>query len=397
MKFFKNIVWIVCICALYTACIKKELTPGTVQQQPVFSFNGIIGATSLNLQAGINNYYMYSSYNYTDSLQLYSFTGNLQNTGTNKTSIQITINDDTARLPGQSSDINKSVSPSVYYAYNTPGTGGPLQETVTFTPKIYSGIPTLYTYYFGDGSTYTTNSATPPSHIYNIPQSKQTYTTALAVQFNACGTVVAANPLLITNQGTSQLAIDSVTSIVNNAVTKDSSTSYHIVKLKAYTNAGQTPCVYWWWFGDGDSIRTSYDTITHAYRAPAKSHNVIVGVRYVSGGDSVGYVYNFTDSVSSHCRLDYFLSTPQPVPNTKRISNVLITYVDANGVQYTSNSLSQPNISTFQVTSVSNYQNNEKNQPTKMLQVQFNCVLYNTVTGAPVPANGTATIAVAYH
>src|ERR1700733_11872167 len=92
MKSFRKIVLLTFIIAAFITCKKEQLPPSTVEGQPVFSFNGTIGSNSLSLKAGVNNYYMYSTY--TQNSGVYSFTGTLKNTASNLNSIQIIINDD---------------------------------------------------------------------------------------------------------------------------------------------------------------------------------------------------------------------------------------------------------------------------------------------------------------
>ncbi len=389
MKFLKNTILIVSTGMVFVTCKKEEISPSSVQGGPAFSFSGTIGGNSLSMQAGVNNYYMYSSYTH-DTNNIYNFTANLRNTGTNANSIQITINDDTVKSSSQLSDINKSITATGYYPYNVPG-GIPVFDSVHFTPRIYSGTPSQFIYDFGDS---TGSNRSSPTHYYKLNTTVQTYTTTLAVEF-PCGTKNLSNSVDIGKQ-LNELKIDSVVATV--------SQNYQ-VSFRAYIENGQPPYLYGWSYkGNPYHLDTTVtksgtaDTVNYTYPVPNQTYTLVFGVMDSHKNEVIYYNYNFTDANAASCRIDdYFVSTPQPVPNPKKLSSVTMTYTDANGALYSSNNPNQPSSSTFQITSVSNYQNNEKNQPTKMLQVQFNCMLYNLVNGVALPANGTAVIAVAYH
>lgn len=389
MKFLKKIILLICISAVFVTCKKEVLTPSSTVGQPVFSFTGTIGTNSLNLQAGVNNYYMYSSYNQNPAginLVVYSFTGNLQNTGTPNNSISITLND--YRLSSYNasvaSHLDSCITPAAYY-YNIPG-GNPIWDSVTFKPLVHDGQPSSYTYNFGDGSTTTALNESPVPHIYKILKN---YTPTLSAITNNGNPTVSKSLNLTKQVASNPLIIDSVSYT-------DSSYPYHTVSFKAYTTG--SPVGYVWIFGDGDTVLSTYASTSHSYTAVvAHTYSVTVGVIDQSR-DTARYDFTLVDSnlSSPPCRINYF-TTIKPAPNPLSLSNVTVNYTDGKGNQYTSNNALQPNSSTFQVTSVSGYQNNMYNQPTEMLTVKFNCTLYPLLGGTPISAtNCIATIAVAY-
>jgi len=165
MKIFKKIVLVAFIGSLFITCKKEELPQSTTVGQPVFSFSGTIGSNPpINWQAGVNNYYMYSTFSQNPN-GVYAFTGTLQNTANANNSIQITINDDTVSAKNASiseTHINTSFSRPLYL-YKTPGGIIDTTYSIMFTPVIYAGSPTSYSYNFGDGNTSTIAS---PTHVY---------------------------------------------------------------------------------------------------------------------------------------------------------------------------------------------------------------------------------------
>ncbi len=385
MKAKRNILFIVCITAIFLSCHKETFPPTTTENQPLFSFNGSIGGNSLNLQAGVNNYYMYSSFAQDsvgrDSV-VYSFTGNLQSTTTTKNSIQITINDYKISLKNTSvkSYIDTALSATASYFYTKPG-GDTTGYLVKFTPTIYYGTATGYSYIFGDGSI---SSLASPTHIY---RDSGNYSTSLTVNFSGCGTITITNPIGIIKNG-SALIIDSIHSIILpriGSMVPDS--------LSASVRGGVMPYSYYWDFGDGST--SSSPTPFHQYLDSLSFENTYTCYVRVTdqASHSASYTYIVQDSGVT-CRFDYSMSSPAPIINTIPLSEITINYTDASGIIYTSGNSSQPGSSTFQVLSVSDYKNNLNGELTKEITIKFNCILYNG--SYSIPASGTAIIAVAY-
>lgn len=384
MEFFKKIVLLISIVTVFVTCKKEQLAPTTIEGQPVFSFSGSINGTPLTLQAGINNYYMYSSYNY-DSLGVYNFTGTLKSTSNNLNSIQIIINDDTVVPLGALSNIGKSVIPATYY-YNIPG-GNSIWDSVTFVPKIYKGAPASFLYNFGDGGSVTKIDTSRVTHVY---KKLQDFSTSLTMDFYTCGPQTIINPINLKKQATTPLTIDSIHFQLDSILYK--------VTLTSYITGGTPPYTYAWSYGNGTTpVLSGSSSVTYTYAGPAQTYVVALAMDD-SQNDTAVYSCSIRDTVSNNCRMDYYALTPKAIQNPNALSNVTVNYIDGLGNKYTSNNASQPYNNTFQITSVANYQTNINNQSTKMLKVTFNCTLYPVLGGAPITAsNCSATIAVAYH
>jgi hypothetical protein len=172
-------------------------------------------------------------------------------------------------------------------------------------------------------------------------------------------------------------------------------TSNHIKYDSIHVNVGggTPPYTYSWSFGDGNSKTTYSGNVSHEYKVEG------MYTASLKLSDALGDTSSFngnilTPTYSDSCLANY-LALVTPLSNALSLSNVTIIYTDGSGNGYSSNNSLQPFSSSFQVMSVSSYQNNENNQTTKMLKVQFNCMLYSA-SGTPIPAGGTAVIAVAY-
>jgi len=372
MKMLRKIVLFGFISSLIIACKKEAIPPTAVVGQPVFYFNGTVNGSNVSLQAGINNYYMYSSYTQ-DTVGVYNFTGNLQSVSTNKNSIQITINDYKVLAPNTPAVIDTSLVPACY-SYNMPG-GNTTDYSVAFAPIIDSGVPSApYIWTFGDG---VISNAGTPTHIYTHPGD---YNTSFDVQFIAgCNTNISN----VVKMGTPDATINIRAIVVTNAG------GGALAFIAAFTGPAKS---FLWNFGDGTRTITASSIATHTYANPG------MYLLSLTITDNNNYTTTFNEYIvtalyTTECVANYG-TIITPLANPFSLSNVTINYTDVNGNVYTSNNASQPSTSTFQVLSVASYKNNLNNQTTKELKVQFNCMLYNGSNS--IPASGIAVIAVAY-
>ncbi len=375
MRIIKRVTLFAFIVTLFVTCKKEQLPPSTTLNQPIFSFNGSIASYNMTLQAGVNNYYMYSSFSQ-DSSGVYSFTGALKSTSTNQNSLQITINDYKTSLTNAAANINTSLVPA-FYSYGKPG-GNTTSYSVKFLPLLGSGTPSSYLWNFGDG---TTSDSISPTHVYTHPSN---YHTSLAVQFLSALNNVDSN---VYKMGTPD-ASNSITliQVVNGGGPPTN------MKFTAAYNGTSTN--FFWDFGDGNQTITAGDTVVHKYTLPGM-YRLALRVTDINGNISTFNENIVTTSYSDSSDVNYgTLIAPQANPLS--LSNVTITYTDGGGNVYTSNNSLQSSSSWFKIISVTDYQNNQNNDKTKMLNIQFNCLLYPLTVGSPIPASGTAIIAVAY-
>ncbi len=180
---FKNSLLLALVCFLFVTCKKEQLQPNNTVNQPVFMFTGNINFAQVSYRAGVNNYYMNSSYAQ-DANNVYNFMGTLQSTASLKNSIQFVINDYKVSGKGASAVIDSSLVPALY-SIEKPG-GTVSRYSTSFIP-VMVGMPVSYLWNFGDGSTSSSNS---PTHIYAHPGN---YHTSLSVNLSSCGNMVDSN------------------------------------------------------------------------------------------------------------------------------------------------------------------------------------------------------------
>jgi PKD repeat protein len=377
MRKTKNILVLLLLVFFAPRCKKEHAAPAVTMGAPVFYFNGTIGGVATSFNAGVNNYYMYSSYTQ-DTNHVYNFTGDLKETTSAANSISITINDHKASGLNVSTNIDSSLMPR-YYLYNIPGaTTTSTVYKVNFYANTANGTPQSYQWNFGDGQTSTLAN---PTHTYATAGN---YTASLTVNYAGSCSSSASNPIRANTVGTSFK-----TSITYSV---DTSNVFHFS-----ANANQPVTSYLWDFGDGTS--SSSGLAQHTYTTSALYKVTLVAVdSVITSRDTAKVSLNVAANGFQHCLTNFtdsIIPVPITISNTLALSEITITYTDANGIVYTSKSSLQPASSTFQILSVDNYQSNTNNQSTKKLHIKFTCTVYNG-TRSLVIYNADAVIAVAY-
>jgi hypothetical protein len=374
------------ISMLLITCKKEHIEPSVVNGTPVFYFNGTVNGSPVSLDAGVSSYYMYSSYSQSPG-GLYSFIGNLQQVSSSKSSIEFIINDYRILSSGaQETNIATSLDTGSYSYYLTNN----YQYVIHFTPTLGTVAPASYVYNFGDGNTLA-GSGTPisPYHTY---YHLGKYNTSLFVKFADGDTASISNQLNLNSNNVSSLFSDSIIQ----SISLDT-LGRAIINYNPRVFNGSGTFTYHWSFNDP----TAPSTDTSASANPTYTFGDTVGmvisaVKITEASDTI--ITNINSGNSKYARahlVNYSIIPHTVVPNTEGLSTITIIYTDASGNSYTSVDSTLASGSNFQIVSVSNYQNNENNQTTKMLHVKFNCTLYNGSNSITIK-NGDAVIAVAY-
>ena len=353
------------------SCKKDDPIDVSAASQPVFTFIGNLNGVPVNLNAGVNNYYMYASY-LQDLNNVYNFTGDLQSYNctscTNK--LKIIVNDYQSLPIGAAANISTAVSPN-YYAYQIPG-GTATQYNVNFTGLSYNVSPTSWAWDFGDG---TTSALQSPTHTYMHPGN---YSVCLVVTFSDLTTSSICNPILL---GTPESGC------------YGNFTYLATINSLAFTGSpsGVPPYTYFWDFGDGTN--STLPTPTHNY-ASAGMYLASMQVTDATG-DILIYNRNvFTQGYVGSVGEFYFFGITAN-PNPIILSNVTVEWTDASGTIFTSNNSLQPSTSYFKILSVDPHNPNELGQATQKVHAQLKCTLYNGASTILLD-NGDVVFGVAY-
>ena len=379
MKKVKNIIALLTVVLLTITC-KKEHVPTTTTSAPVFYFNGIVNGTTTSIDAGINNYYMHSSYTQ-DTNHVYNFIGNLQKTTSNLSSIEIQLNDYKVSPVNSSTQPDSSFATGSIYSYYSVGVTDTVYN-VQFNSTYVNGTPQTYTWTFCDG---TTSNNANPLHSY-----------AAIGNYNVCLTITGTT-------GTSSICNNLNLSSASAMAQKVTISSFSVGSTLYYTatTTSITPYKYVWNFGDGsyttDTTTATTYSVSHTYTNTA-IYDVFLTVKDSSGSDTVSTRYNASTSASVGVTNFTFgnISKVINIGSPYKLSNVIIKWTDASGNVYTSNNnMAQPSGSFFKILSEESYQNNTNGQLTRKLHVSFTCTLYNGTSSIQI-ANADAVIAVAY-
>ncbi len=373
-----TILYLIFFAIILIAACKKE-TPVEIKEDPVFYFSGAVDGSPVKLNAGENDYYMYSSY-LLDTNSVYNFLADLKQINCTNciNRIQVQINDFRVSSPAAGAVIDTSLLAG-YYPYQLPG-GAPTSYNAYFTAtpsNDSSSVPSSYLWDFGDG---TTSAIANPAHVFSH---SGIYTVCLTISYlNSCTSTIC-NPVKVGVAGAD----------FNAAINAQSSPAGNTVSLTSTITGGTAPFTYSWDMGDGNTFTTQ--NVTHTYLI-ANNYKACL-----QATDANGYIANTCSNISTQnfpgCSTNYnFMSdTTGGIPNPNAFSNVIIKWTDNSGLTYSSNNSSQPVDSYFQIVSSDSYLNNQNNETTKKLHVKFKCKVFNGSNSHTID-NGEAVIAVAY-
>jgi len=366
---------LIALVGLALSCKKKEYPPSETVNDVVYKFSASIDNQPVSLSAGLNNYYMYSSYAQ-DTQGVYNFSASLRQIGCSggcANSLKIKIND--FKISPWQAPV---MIDSALYPRSQPfleiSTGYQVQFQSAFNKAA-----SAYSWNFGDGST---SDLANPTHVYARPGN---YPVSLKISNSSgCQSIIRQT----------QKITDPSASFVSYIMATDSSA--HIVRFNAGISGGRAPYQYLWSFGDGS---TSSQPGPNHYYAVIGSYPVSVKITD-SNNETVTAEYNaVTQTDLSSCAANYKLAGPvTPIPysgSAYPFSKITVNWVDANGVEYSSAYGTQPAGSHFQITSVEDGGLNENNEPIKKLHILFNCTVFNGSHSLAI-TNADAVVSVAY-
>lgn len=366
------IYFVLFFLALFYSCNKKKYPETIIEDaRSVFNFIGTIDGKPVSIKAGIDDYYMYSSYTH-DSNGVYNFIGELKPTECVNcvNTLKIQINDFKISLPNESTNVDSSL---VVKSYNI--LSGINSYQVAFQ-SLFNKQAQNYYWDFGDGITSTEAN---PVHVF---EKAGQYNVSLKIKsVNDCESFIANTQNIDVSNNTFKTSIG-VANLSGNSVSFTQNTS-----------GGKTPYKYLWRFGDGDTASSA--SPIHSYLISG-SYPVSLKTTDANGATTTANYNVVTQNDVSSCASNYNIQYIKKIANPNvSLSKIIVTWTDANGVVYTSNKETQPNASYFDLTEVENYDVNENHQSTKKLKVKFKCMVYNGNKSILID-NAEAVIAVAY-
>ena len=367
MKILKTLL-IPLAALVLLSCEKKEFPESIVVNDPQFYAKFSLNNSPVQLSAGINNYRIYSSYAQ-DTGGIYRFISEIKpfDCPTNcANSLKIEISDLKKRPNNAGVTMSDAIklAPYPYSSY--------LQD-VQFLSN-YNKQAQSYLWHFGDGSI---SQEENPRHVFTKPGF---YSVCLTIKGNnGCESSICNNMKIGFPEGACATAI---------IAESDSNNTVNFTQL----TKGKAPFTYSWDFGDGK--HSSIPNPTHNY-AISGSYPVRLTVIDDNKDVSVANYNVVTFNDLSSCSSNFKLSSSSSFPQPMQLSEVKVTYIDANGIAFVSDEKLQPSYSKFEIVSLEDFEDNERGEATKKLKVKFNCMVYNGNQSLKIE-NAEASISVAY-
>ena len=398
MKALKIFLFCITLGLFTITCKKEHLQTQSTSGSPVFYFNGLVGNNAVALQAGKNNYYMYSSY-IQDNNNVYNYIANLKEFNCNSgctSSIEFIINDYRTLPAGASENNITSALASGNYGYSATG-NSVTKYTISYTPSVGVGSATVksFTFNYGDGTD--TSGTKLPNQFIHTYSAFTRYETSLSVIFSDSNSSIVPLTSNFTPKDSGSYALSSL--IMDTVLTGGK------VIFTDKVDSNITGTIFWN-FGDTGSFSTfsspynsNTDTITHMYSTSSnQTYTMTANIKNTATNDTIFSAMSLRPLSNTPLKdiANYNASAPTIVANPYNFSNITIIYTDPSGDIYTTADSAQRAGSNFQIVSVTPYNNNENKQATKQLHVKFNCTLHDNTGKALTINSGDAIIAVAY-
>lgn len=346
-----------CLCAsvfLFLGCEETPL-PEPSTGEVVFYAKGNLEGASLDIEAGIDDYYMSSSHG-KDALNVLTFQGNLSRPSCRDCGEELLIEISNNELleDGQSPNIDNALQVGSYFYRN--------QNTVS---DIYvvdfqsensgtSGIESS-SWDFGDGGLSTEVN---PQYSYEAPTDLNPEVCLTTRDENGCTSLIC-----------NEVSLDSTDCTVDFAYEMDESTGF--VSFMDLSE-GVPPLQHRWNFGDGFGASLGNPGY---YFGNMGAFQVCLTVTDATGCKKTLCKNIGTDP--SFCSSNFTYSVNKVVgPQVPQLSKVLVQWTDENGKVYRSDKQPQAASSNFEILSSDAYSANEKGEATRKLEIQFSCVLY---------------------
>jgi hypothetical protein len=358
---------------IFCGCKKKPL-PEPPVEEPVFFVNGMMDAENLDIAAGDNDYYMFST-NSLDTNNTRIFSADLKQSacpaGSCGYGLRVLIKDMGPAVINQPANVETALKPGFYF-YNDDYRK-PEQYRAKFKPQMAEEPGATYQWTVDRGYGQV---VTGEGYEFITVVDASTHTVTMKY-FDPTG--CEAQHVNIFNPG---CALQTTVSAVKS--TGASSISYSF-------SCNTTASNYKWEFGDG-SISESLKPV-HTYTFLPEGYYK-VKLTLENANDTCVTYYQVSGVPDPIC-LANFNAEFEPLPLSVLYSRVTVLLTDPSGVVYSSGKLRQPQESRFEIISSEPYLSNEKGESTRKLRVRFNCVLSNG-SQQRIMQNGEASIAVSF-
>ena len=358
------------------SCRKKNYPESVTENSPVYFSKLTVNGAPVELVAGIDSYFMYSSVKQ-DSNQMRTFVGELKKVDCSSScpqTLKIEINDYKFSSGGNPSVIDSSLRSQTYaYEVKSPAPAYAVQFISSFNRFAY---PSSYQWSFGDGKLINDQN---PTHVYNA-----------GGKYEICLTVKSINGC-----SSSMCSMHRISKNGMLATVSSTATGQNLIDFEPKILGGKAPYTCRWNMGDGKPVLEKNGKFSYNYTYRG-SYPVSLKVTDALGDTCSARFNAVTKNDSSSCAANYGIVSVSEVTFVQdKLSKIAVSWTDQNGTVYSSREGTQPSSSFFQVLSVQDNELNEKGERTKKLQVKFNCKVFNGTNMISID-NAEATICVGY-
>ena len=379
---FKYIILFFSMLCLIIGCSQDGLeitddSQTSIFTEPVFKIQGTLGLDPMNIQAGVDSFYMYTDYE-------------LNNSGNYVLSGKFAAEEGASSTRDE--ELKFSIIPVNSSTYPTPSI-----DAISDTEFTYGTNVTGYLYVFSN--VFLSSLGSVPDWYFWSFDFNQTYNTSSAEYFRADDTPFSANLTLGETDGCSANTSGWVSPDID-------SDSTFILDLSFFTNPDsntiefvvENPDVTVEWstasaaLSSGDTF--SYDLTqissgfsteltVNAFNQYGKMATNFIDIAYINGQEFEVCLTKFEYEVID-------LSATQDLS-----SSVIIEY-QKDGRKYSSAFDEQPLESFISISEVEDFRINENGLPTYKCKVNFNVLLFNIDTGQSRPFVGEGYIGIAH-
>lgn len=345
---------------------KENDPPITDTKGPVFTFSGKANGVTVGFSAGLDNYYMSTSFELGSS-NIYVFKGDLSRTDCSACgpSLSISFRNYTNQFPF---NIDSSVTIGQYEFMNQLTPIETYYRLHCYSSATGIGTPSI-SWDFGNN-----RFSTESNPIVEFPVSGIFPISCMAV-FPGCFSELN-QPVFLTPSR--------VGKSTNFTINYTDTHTLLFNSIPVANNANIT-----WDFGDSNTAEGTI--VKHTYTL---SGIYKVCMQFIDGTDTMQLCKNVNTLDVTKCKVNYNF-TSELITDSLHLSHVLVEWKNDLGEWYSSGAVEQPANSKFTVINVSDYQPNEKGGKTRKISILFSCLVSNgnqTIELKDV----TTTIAVAY-
>lgn len=374
----KALIFFTLVLISFSSCKKKQELPEQISEEPVFHINYFLNGTNTLIEAGNEDYFMTTSWSQ-DTSHVFVLRGDLAqsaNTISKGAAMSILINDDHASPPNSTMDVDGILSTGVHLLNDLTVAG--TKQTIMFKPVIAFKSTATYVWEVTDGNT-DIRSVTAYSFSAEYPVGK-TYSVTLKYDDKAGGCITShTNVFEVGNQVQTQINAKRDTTV------PEFRFNFSYVKPKPN---GSYSCL--WKFPDGSS--SSMSTTSNTFQPGTYIISLMIVDQSSSDTCYSYYQLHVTDNIACESN---FSASFSPIIDTYLLATATVLYTDTNGAVFSSRKAVQPSSSFFEIISVSEYEHDSNGNPTKSLNVKFNCIVQNGTRQLSI-TNASGIIAVAY-